>query len=73
MNQDRLAGIWRELVGDVKIGWGRLTGDPLAIADGLDDQRAGRIRQRHGISKETVALQLRDFHERNRNWDLSNR
>ena len=73
MNQERFAGICKEFVGNVKVGWGKLANDPLALADGLDDLRAGRLQQRHAISKETAALQLRDFHERNRNWDLLNR
>lgn len=73
MNQDRFAGIWKQLRGKVKEHWGKLTNDPLGVAAGTRDQLAGRIQERYGVSKEKAARQLKDFLERNRNWDLSNR
>jgi uncharacterized protein YjbJ (UPF0337 family) len=69
---ERLAGFWQVLTGDIKIAWGRLARDPLMIAEGLADQRAGWLRQRRARAVETAARQLEEFHERNRNWDFSN-
>ncbi len=73
MNQDRFAGIWKQFRGKVKGRWGKLTNNPLVVTAGTRDQLAGRTQERYGISKEDAARQLKDFLERNRNWDLSNR
>ena len=72
MNRDRFEGNWKQLSGKVKEQWGRLTNDPQREFDGRRDERAGRIQKRYGISKEEAECQLKDFLERNRNWDLSN-
>jgi uncharacterized protein YjbJ (UPF0337 family) len=37
------------------------------------DQRAGRMQERRGISKEAVENQLKEFRVRNRNWNLTDR
>ena len=68
MNQDRFAGIWKQIRGKVKESWGRLTNNPLAVTAGRRDQFTGSHQERHGISKEKAARQLKDFLDRNRNW-----
>ncbi len=73
MNQDRFAGIWKQFRGKVKGSWGKLTNNLLVVTAGTRDQLAGRIQERYGISKEEAARQLKDFLDRNRNWNLSNR
>ena len=72
MNQERVAGIWKQWRGRVMESWGKLTDDRRAIAAGTRAQLLGRIQERHGRSQETAARQLREFFHRNRNWDLSN-
>ena len=73
MNQDRLAGIWKQFSGKMQERWGELTSNPLVVIAGSRDQLAGRIQERYGDSKERAARQLKDFLDRNRNWNLSNR
>ena len=73
MNQDRFAGICRQFTGAVKQGWGTLTHNPLAIDAGTREQLDGRRQERYGVSKEQAARELKDFLERNRNWDLTSR
>jgi uncharacterized protein YjbJ (UPF0337 family) len=73
MNQDRFGGNWKQFGGKVKEQWGRLTNDPQRESAGRRDQLAGRIQERYGIAKEEAARQLKDFRDRNRNWDLANR
>ena len=73
MNQARFAGIWKKFSGKVKGRWGKLTNNPLLVTAGAREQRAGRIHEQYGVSKEEAARQLKDFLDRNRNWDLSNR
>jgi uncharacterized protein YjbJ (UPF0337 family) len=73
MNRDRFEGNLKLFGGKVKERWGRLINDPQREFAGRHDQRAGRIQERYGISKEEAARQLKDFLDRNRNWDLSRR
>lgn len=73
MNQDRFEGIRMRLGGTLKEQWGRLTGDPRAVASGRSDRFAGRILEQRALAARESARQLRDFMRRNRNWDLSGR
>ena len=69
MNRDRFEGIWQQFSGKVKEGWCRLTDDVPGVSAGKRDQRAGKMQERYGISKETVARQLKEFLIRNRDWN----
>jgi uncharacterized protein YjbJ (UPF0337 family) len=73
MTQNRLAGMWRQIRGEAEALWGKMTDDPQITADGIRDQRAGKVQIRLAIAQESAARQLKDFYQRNRNWDLSNR
>ena len=72
MNQDRFAGIWKQFRGKLNERWGKLANNPLVVTAGTLDQFDGRIQERYGVSKEAAARQLKDFLDRNRNWNLSN-
>jgi len=74
MNQDRIHGMCIQVSGTLKEYWGRLAGDPRAVAAGKSDRFAGRILEQRGISAQEADRQLADFMRRNRNWwDLSGR
>lgn len=73
MNRERFEGNWKQFGGKVNEQWGRLTNDPQRELAGRRDQVAGRIQKRYGIAKEDAARQLKDFLDRNRNWNLSNK
>jgi uncharacterized protein YjbJ (UPF0337 family) len=74
MNQDRFHGTCIQFRGALKVQWGRLSGDPRAVAAGKSDQFAGRILEQRGLSAQEAGRQLQDFMRRNRNWwDLSRR
>ncbi len=72
MNQDRFAGNWKQFGGKVKEQWGRLTNDPQRESAGRRDQLVGRNQERYGVAKEEAARQLKDFLDRNRDWNPSN-
>jgi len=72
MNRDRFEGIWKQLSGKVKEEWYRLTGDVPGMAAARSDQRAGWNQAGRGIWKEEAAHQLKEFHVRNRDWNLTN-
>ena len=72
MNRDRFEGIWKQLSGKMKEEWCRLTGDVPGMAAARSDQRAGWNQEGRGIWKEATAHQLKEFHARNRDWNLTN-
>jgi uncharacterized protein YjbJ (UPF0337 family) len=73
VNRDRLEGKWKQFSGSVREQWGRLTDDRLSVVAGKYDQAAGKIQERYGIYKEEGKLQLKEFLNRNREWDSSSR
>jgi len=73
MNWDRVEGSLKQFGGKVNEQWGRLTHDPQREFAGRRDQFLGKNQERYGVAKEEAARQLRDFLDRNRNWDLANR
>jgi uncharacterized protein YjbJ (UPF0337 family) len=71
MNQDRCVGIIRQFVGRLKERWGKLTDNPVVEFEGARDQRAGKMQESYGLSKEMAAQEINEFLERNRDWDPS--
>jgi uncharacterized protein YjbJ (UPF0337 family) len=64
MNNDMVAGNWKQVVGKVKEQWGKLTDDDLDVIAGKRDQWAGRIQERYGIAKEAAEKQIAEFEKR---------
>jgi uncharacterized protein YjbJ (UPF0337 family) len=52
MNWDRVQGIWKQLKGGARVGWGRLMNDHLAAIAGRREIHAGRLQEAYGIGKE---------------------
>lgn len=52
MNQDVFEGKWKEMRGQVKEWWGKLTDDDLEQVGGKADQMIGLIQQKYGYTKE---------------------
>jgi uncharacterized protein YjbJ (UPF0337 family) len=71
MNRDRIAGNFKQFGGKLRQQWGRLTHDDTGVDAGKRDQLAGSIQARHGRSQEEAERQLREFLDRNRNWNPS--
>lgn len=61
MNQDRIAGQWKQLAGKIKEKWGRLTDDDLKRAEGNSEYLAGKIQERYGIAKDVADKQVKEF------------
>jgi uncharacterized protein YjbJ (UPF0337 family) len=57
MNMDRIEGSWRQLKGNVKQQWGRLTNDQFMAMEGKRDQTAGKNQVSYGLSMETAMKQ----------------
>ena len=64
MNWDRIEGDWKQLKGNVKVQWGKLTDNQLDVIAGKRDQLAGKIQETYGISKDEVEKQLSEWQNR---------
>jgi uncharacterized protein YjbJ (UPF0337 family) len=52
MNWDQVAGQWKQMKGNVKEKFGKLTDDDINVIAGKRDQLVGKIQERYGIAKE---------------------
>ena len=61
MNEDIFKGKWKQLRGQVKEKWGKLTDDQLDQVDGRMDILAGKLQEKYGYSREEAERELNDF------------
>jgi uncharacterized protein YjbJ (UPF0337 family) len=61
MNADQIKGKWKELQGEAKRHWGKLTDDDVKTAEGDRDKLAGKIQQRYGKSKEEAEREVNEW------------
>jgi uncharacterized protein YjbJ (UPF0337 family) len=52
MNQDILEGKYKEMHGQIKEWWGKLTDDDLEQAGGNAEQIVGLLQQKYGYTRE---------------------
>jgi uncharacterized protein YjbJ (UPF0337 family) len=52
MNKDIFEGKWKEMRGQVKEWWGKLTDDDLEQAGGNAEQIVGLLQQKYGYTRE---------------------
>ena len=52
MDSNRIEGNWKQVKGQVKEKWGKLTDDELDKMSGRRDQLEGKIQERYGIAKD---------------------
>ena len=61
MNSDILGGMWKQLRGQVKETWGKITDDELDQIDGKRDKLAGMLQEKYGYTREQAERQIDDF------------
>lgn len=54
MNSDQFKGKWKQIKGDFKQKYGRITNDEYTEAEGDFDKLAGKVQERYGKSKEEL-------------------
>ena len=52
MNKDIFEGKWKEMRGQLKEWWGKLTDDELEQANGNAEQIVGLLQQKYGYTRE---------------------
>jgi uncharacterized protein YjbJ (UPF0337 family) len=58
MNTDILKGKWKQVRGDAKKWWGKLTDDDLDQIEGERDKLVGRIQERYGYAREEAEAEV---------------
>jgi uncharacterized protein YjbJ (UPF0337 family) len=73
MNSDQFEGKWKQMKGTVREKWGKLTDDDLDVVAGKQDQLAGKIQERYGITKEEAERQVKEWSASLQEADASQR
>ncbi len=61
MNWDQVKGRWKELEGQVKAKWGKLTDDDLLQINGKKEELVGKLQTRYGHTKEEAVKHIDEF------------
>ncbi|GAB1379612.1 CsbD family protein [Pararhodobacter sp.] len=61
MNNDTIEGKWKQIKGEAKIQWGKLTNDDLDVVEGHKDKLVGKIQERYGKSKDEAEAEVNRF------------
>jgi len=61
MNEDILKGKWRQIKGEVKSRWGKLTDDDVYRDEGNAEKLIGRVQERYGYQREEAKREVDDF------------
>ena len=61
MNTDQLEGKWKQVKGEVREKWGKLTDDDILVVGGRRDQLIGRVQERYGMAKEAATREVDTF------------
>jgi uncharacterized protein YjbJ (UPF0337 family) len=58
MNTDIVEGKWKQMRGEAKAWWGKLTDDDLDRAAGKFEVLAGLLQEKYGYSREKAANEI---------------
>lgn len=58
MNSDIFEGKWKQIRGEAKNWWGKLTDDDLDRAEGNLDKLVGVLQERYGYSREQAEIEI---------------
>jgi uncharacterized protein YjbJ (UPF0337 family) len=61
MNWDTMEGKWKQMTGEVKAQWGKLTNDDMDVIAGNKDKLVGKIQERYGYSKEEAEREVNQW------------
>ena len=64
MNSDIFEGKWKQLKGQIKTRWGKLTDDDIDVAEGHSQYLAGKLQERYGVTKEKAEEEVAEFNRK---------
>lgn len=61
MNEDIIAGNWKQLKGKIQAKWGDLTDDDFDVAEGNSEYLAGKLQARYGWDRDRAIEEVHKF------------
>jgi uncharacterized protein YjbJ (UPF0337 family) len=61
MNQDIIAGNWKQLKGKIQAKWGDLTDDDFKVAEGNAEYLTGKLQERYGYDRDRANTEVEEF------------
>ena len=61
MNEAQIKGKWKQIKGDIKRQWGKLTDDQIDQAEGRFDKLTGQIQEAYGKNLEDAREEVESF------------
>lgn len=61
MNEDQIKGQWKQVKGQAKTVWSKLTDDDLAEVEGDTEKLAGKLQERYGIEREEAKRRIDEW------------
>ena len=61
MNKDVLAGNWKQIKGQVKEQWGKLTDDEVDRIEGSWDRLVGAVQERYGYERAKAEQEVDNY------------
>jgi uncharacterized protein YjbJ (UPF0337 family) len=65
MNRDIAAGKWKQLKGEVKRQWGKLTDDEIDQIEGNSEKLTGLVQERYGKSRAEAEREIKQWRDTN--------
>jgi uncharacterized protein YjbJ (UPF0337 family) len=62
MDWNRVEGNWKQVKGQIKEKWGKLTDDDLNVINGKRDQLEGKLQERYGYAKDQTKKDIDDWY-----------
>ena len=59
MNKEQIVGIAEQLKGKIKVAYGKLTDNDIALLDGKRDQFLGKMKEHYGLEKEEAEKKIK--------------
>lgn len=64
MNTDIIKGKWKQLAGQTKAQWNKLTDDDLGVAEGNREYLVGKLQERYGWARDRAETEVKEFESR---------
>jgi len=61
MNTDIVKGRWKEMKGNIRKKWGKLTDDDVTTMQGTFEELSGKIQTIYGYQKDQADQEINDF------------
>lgn len=61
MNKDQIEGDWKQIKGEAKLRWGKLTDDDMTSIAGRKEKLLGKIQERYGYAKARAEKEFTEF------------